>query len=98
MSVTVEQIRVPCWEQALSTTEVLKYEKRGISVNTKVYFTTDPAVTDRHDIVITKRNGVAVPAASQKILRGLLPAQPDAGAGLGVLYRVIGNDIPGADT
>lgn len=74
------------------------YAKQGMNITTKVYFTSDPGITDRHEIVITERNGVAVPTASQKTLKSLMAAVPDAGAGLGVLFRVLGSYISGEDT
>jgi hypothetical protein len=92
---TLVRSGVACWQQSVSTNEVMKYSKSNMSVTTKVYFTENPAVTDRHEIVITKRMGVAVPVAEQTNLQVLQPAVPDASAGLGVLFRVMGSDIPG---
>lgn len=85
-----EQTGVPCWEQSLSTREIMAYDKQNIVANRKIYFSTNPNITDRHEIIITERNGVAVPESQQEVIDGLLPAGPDASAGLAVLFRVIG--------
>jgi len=93
---TAEQTDVECWEQAATQADVLDYEKRGMSVTTKVYFAAQPMVTERHQIVITERNGVAVPAASQVAMDVVVEARPDASAGLGVLWKVMANDVTGS--
>ena len=92
---TVEQENVACWEQTANTSEVEKFGKMGIRVTTKIYFTTDPGVTDRHEILVTERNGVTV--ASPVRLQVLQPAYPDASVGLGLLYRVMGSYTPAQD-
>jgi hypothetical protein len=93
-----EQTDVPCWEQALSSTEQLKYDKMGVTANRKIYFTTNPNITDRSEIIITQRNGVDIDEADQVVIDGLTAADPDAGAGLGRLFRVMGNVTPGGNT
>ncbi len=102
VSRVTEQRNVHCWEQTASTSEVAKYGKLGMSVNSKIYFKADPQITDQHEIVITARmvDGVltTVEAADEVILQNLLPAKPDASSGLGVLWRVLVNDIPGSAT
>lgn len=94
----VEQTNIQCWEQPLSVTDILKYGKMGMSVNTKVYFIADPRVTDRNEIVITERQGTPVPVAQQKTLRDITSYAPDKSAGAGVLWMVVGNYIPGSLT
>lgn len=91
----VEQTNVACWEQSVNTSEVEKFGKKGMMVTTKIYFTSDPGVTDRHEILITERNGTAV--SSPVRMQVLQPAYPDASAGLGVLYRVMGSYTPAQD-
>ena len=49
---------VLCWEQAVSDSEKQQYEKRNINDVRKVYFTSDPQVTEHSEILITERNGV----------------------------------------
>lgn len=95
---TVIQTGVQCWEQAVSSNEMLMFEKRGMKINTKVFFLSNPGITDRHEIVITKRNGVSVPLASQTPIQDLFVTGPDASAGLGILFKVMGNVIPGDST
>ena len=56
---------VECWEQQASASEIKLYEKRGISVTRKVYFTEDPGVTEQHQIVITERLDTPVPVSSR---------------------------------
>lgn len=92
-SVTVEQTAVSCWEQQASASEITAYGKRGITITTKVYFTSDPQVTERHQLLITSRNGTAV--ASPDVLDVQSQAIPDASAGLAVLFRVMCNRVSG---
>ena len=62
-----------------------------------IYFKADPGVSSRHEIAITKRNGVAIAAVSQVWLEVQSSKAPDAGAGLGILYRVIAGHNTGKD-
>ncbi|MEE9592665.1 MAG: hypothetical protein V3W28_03685 [Thermoplasmata archaeon] len=84
-----EQTGVECWDQSASASEVSRYNKRGVLVSHKVYFTTDPGVTERHQIVVTSRGGTAVAAASQVPLDVKAIDDPDASAGLGVVFKVM---------
>lgn len=93
-----EQTNVPCWEQPLSANEQLKYDKMGVVANRKIYFTTNPNITDRSEIIITQRHGEDVAEADQVVIDGLIAADPDASAGLGRLFRVMGNVAPGGNT
>jgi hypothetical protein len=54
-----------------------------------VYFVSDPLVTEQYQLIITERDGSAVPVASQVILDVKSAAEPDASAGKGVVYRVM---------
>src|SRR5690554_3587623 len=56
----VEQTNVPCWEQQASASEISLWQKRGISIQKKIYFTQDPQVTEQHEIVITHKMRKAV--------------------------------------
>jgi hypothetical protein len=91
----VEQTDVPCWEQNASHREVTDYEKDGISVTHKTYFVSNPNITRRHEIVMTERDGVSV-AEDPKEVRS--DARPDASAGLGVVWKVMTEDMARAKT
>jgi len=67
-----------CWRQLANDAEIREFEKRGISVTDKIYFTTDPGLDERHIIEI-----------DGEILEVRSEAGPDASAGLGVVYRVM---------
>lgn len=87
---------VECWEQGVSDREVAEYDKRGMNLMRKIYFLTDPGVTERHEVIITERNGTSVAAASQTPMDVLSAADPDATAGLGIVFRVMCGKNPGA--
>lgn len=88
----VEQSDVACWEQAASDREVTEFQKRGMDVSRKVYFTENPNVTSRHTIKITEREGVAVTDYELDVVSA---PEPDASVGLGVVYRVMCNRLTG---
>lgn len=94
----VEQTNVPCWEQTVNSVEMAEYDKIGVVANRKIYFLEDPGITDRHEIVITRRNGTTVPVANRQIIDGLLPSGPDASVGKGILFKVLGKIQPGQET
>ena len=85
---------VVCWEQQASNSEILEFEKRGKNVSKKIYFLTDPGVNERHEILITERNGVAVSNPIQYDV--ISESLPDASAGLGIVYKVMINQNLGA--
>lgn len=89
----VEKTNVSCWVQQLSATTMEAFAKRGINVSQKVYFASDPGVTERHEILITKMGDNVV--ANPIRLEVYAQAVPDADAGLGILYRVMVNDKTG---
>jgi hypothetical protein len=66
----------PCWRQVASHAEILEFDKRGMAVTDKVYFTTDPELDERHRLTI-----------SGDIFEVRSRAIPDASAGLGVVYK-----------
>lgn len=90
-----EQTDVECWEQHASSAEAELYQKRGMSITGKIYFPTDPGVTTRHLIQITAREGVAV--TGQPLLEVRTRAAPDASAGMGVVFRVMVEDVTSKD-
>ena len=95
-AITIEQTDVPCWEQAAGDNEIISFDKRGMTIDRKVYFSTNPGLTSRHIITITERNGVEVATASQVQLDVKSVAGPDSGAGLGVLFRAMCNELTGS--
>ena len=101
-SVVIEQENVSCWEQKLSSSEVLDYEKRGIKVDTKIYFIDDPQVTERHRILITSRFDVPSPnldptdVTNPNIFDVKTTDYPDASAALQVIWKVMCSTKSGA--
>lgn len=93
--VEIEQTDVECWEQKASTSESRDYEKRGINVTTKIYFATNPNVTEQHRILVTERNGTATQnlditdVANPDTLDVVSSDYPDASVGLGILWKVM---------
>ena len=73
-----------CWQQAASEAEILEFDKRGISVTDKVYFVLRPAIDERHLLVVT--NSLTGQTDTYEVRSR---ADPDAGAGLGRVYRVM---------
>ena len=59
-SFTNVSTNVRCWEQRIGTSESEVYQKRGMDVSHKIYFASDPSVTENHQILITERNGTTV--------------------------------------
>ena len=84
---TNEQTNVKCWEQPAGDAEIMDYEKRGMRITHKVYFTTNPSISTNHQILITERSGITVASPSPLEVRSL--ALPDSSAGLGVLWKVM---------
>lgn len=69
---------VSCWRQPAGDSEIVEFGKRGISVTDKFYYTADPGLDERDEIVC---------GGSSYDVRSA--AEPDASAGLGVVYRVM---------
>jgi hypothetical protein len=90
---TVEQTGVSCWEQQVSASELLAFQKRGMALRSKVYFAENPNVSRRHRIVITSRFGTAIAVADQEAWDVLDSPSPDVNVGQGRLFRVmVGRD------
>ena len=97
-SYTNESTNVECWEQQTGASQSTDYEKKGNAITTKVYFTSDPGLTPRHQILITSRRGTAIAAASQVPLYVKSQPHPDVSVGFGLLWRVecsynLGEDV-----
>jgi len=88
-SPVVDQTEVSCWEQQVSAAESMRYQRQGMKLRSKVYFTADPNVTRRHQIIVTSRNGTAIVAVNQVALDVLDEPSPDANVGQGGLFRVM---------
>jgi len=86
---------VLCWEQKASVSEVIQFEKRGITDVRKIYFTSDPKVTEQNEIQITERNGVI--QTSLQEFEVLSVSGPDASAGLEIVWWVMARNITGAN-
>jgi len=85
----VERTGVECWEQQTGASESAEFEKKGISVTSKVYFVENLRLTSRHRIVVTSRNGVAVAEADQTPLDVAAAPLPDVSVGRGLLWRAM---------
>jgi len=86
---------VECWEQAASESESQEYEKLGMAVSSKIFFTSKPNVTRRHQLLMTSRMGVAV--AVPDVLDVVSTRLPDDSAGMGILWAVMCNRNTGED-
>jgi len=84
---------VECWMQPANAKEIREYEKRGQSISHKIYFTTDPNVTELNTIKVTHRNGSAV--SNPQTLDVIAVPDPDATAGVGFLFKVMTNYTTG---
>ena len=73
-----------CWQQPASDSQVKEFDKRGIVVTDKVYFTVDPGVDTRYILEVTNPQ-----TGKTDTLEVRSRALPDASAGLGVVYRVM---------
>lgn len=83
--VLIERAKV-CWEQGATSREILAYDKRNISISSKFFFTSDPQLNERN---VIKRGGRTMEVRAIK--------SPDASAGLGVIWRVMVEEVTGID-
>lgn len=88
---------VKCWEQSTGASETVEYQKKGMNISRKIFFTSDPGVSVRYKIVMTKRNGVAVPTAGQIELEVVGAPIPDASVGKEILWKVLVKELTGED-
>jgi len=86
---------VECWAQQAGAKEIDTYEKRGIQVDRKVYFPTDPNINEQNEILITEMDGL--PVDDPIVLKVRSEVAPDASAGLGVVYRIMAQKITSQD-
>lgn len=82
---------VECWEQQASASEIHEWMQRGVKCSRKIFFPEDPGITEQYEIVITSRDRGDTELTEDQQLRLTVVAQPqpDAGAGLGVVYRIM---------
>jgi len=85
---TVISSDVECWVQQMSASEIHEFQKRGINVNRKVFFSDDPGVHEGMTLRMTEQNGTAIASADQQVFDVISSPNPDASAGLGVVWRV----------
>src|SRR5690349_20601381 len=78
---------VVCWEQQASASEKKEYDKRGILISRKFYFLQDYGITEQDEILITERIGTAV--VNPVPLDVKSRTDPDASAGLGLVFKVM---------
>lgn len=76
-----------CWRQTASDDEVREFEKRGIRATDKVYFTSDPSIDEKH--ILTDVRNAGATAGTGSTWEVVSRAEPDASAGLGVVWRVM---------
>lgn len=76
-----------CWRQEASDKEVREFEKRGIRATDKIYFTSDPEIDERHILTDVRDSGAT--AGTGTTWEVVSRAEPDASAGLGVVWRVM---------
>ena len=69
-----------CWIQQASNREIIEFGKRGISVTAKVYFSSDPQLDENHIVTI-----------GGKTYDVMSYSDPDASAGLGILFKIFVN-------
>ena len=69
----------PCWRQMARDSEILEFQKRGISVTDKIYFASNPGLDERHIIVMGDGDELKVRSRSM----------PDVSVGLGLVWRVM---------
>jgi len=69
---------VSCWRQPLSDREMADYMSRGITVDTKFFFASDPSLDETHQLTV---------GSDVYTVRSV--SSPDSGAGLGVVWRMV---------
>ena len=82
---------VECWEQPAGNNEIDSYQKQGMRISHKVYFLTDPGVERNYRILVTSREGTAISSPVELEVKN--SALPDSSAGLGVVYKVMCEQI-----
>lgn len=73
-----------CWLQQASNSEVREFQKQGINVTGKVFFTSDPELDSRYALNIVSKDGTDF--GTWLVVSG---SKPDAGAGLAAVFKVM---------
>ena len=76
-----------CSRQVASASQIQEFEKKGITVTDKVFFTSDPGIDERHILTDVRNTGAM--AGTGDTLEVRSRPVPDASVGLGVVYRVM---------
>ena len=95
-SFTDEQTDVVCWDQPVNSREVDIYQKRGMEIDHKVFFLSNPSITIRHQILITEMGGNVI--ASPIALNVISEPRPDTSVGAGILWKVMCQQITSRET
>lgn len=93
----VQRTNVVCWDQPLNAKESKDWEKVGQSVMRKIYFLSEPYVTERHVIRITSRDNGVTTISNPPDMRVRAVSYPDSSAGMGVVWKVIVEILTGID-
>jgi len=88
---------VECWAQVASEGDTIEFEKRGMVINRKVYFPSDPGIDEQYQIIVTSFDGgsTSVATASQIPLEVRTKSAPDASAGKRKLWKVFAEERTG---
>ena len=74
-----------CWRQPVSDHEYNQWQQRNTDVTHKVYFATDPSLDDLDENCILEIDGATL------LVKSL--STPDASVGLGVVWRVMVEEV-----
>lgn len=85
-SYTTVATDTPCWRQVATAKEVETFDKRGISVSAKIYFTSDPGLDEQH--ILSDVRDKDATSGSGDTLEVRTKSIPDASVGLGVVYKL----------
>ncbi len=95
-SFTNEQTDVVCWDQSANSREVDIYQKRGMEIDHKVFFLSNPSISSRHQILITEMGGNVI--ASPIALDVVSEPGPDTSVGAGILWKVMCVQVTSGET
>lgn len=88
---TLVSSSVACFSQQMSSSEINTYQKQGMAVSRKVFFTENPNVTEGMVIVVTFMYDRTLAASERQVFDIVSQPDPDASAGFGVVWRVVCN-------
>jgi len=79
----------PCWQQWDKDRQVdWEYDKDHMRMRARLYFTSDPELCEQDEVLVTGKlpDGTAIDPVRWEVISR---AQPDATAGLSILFRVL---------